>query len=756
MIVVSPRAAALRILAVRGAAPPNIASSFSLAEYQIEAVAKAAEIMRRRGGVIVADGVGLGKTYIAAALIEQALACDRQVVVAIPAALGKTWRRALAPLLEQHLRRVVLITHGQLSRGITVESPALVVVDEAHAFRNPRTRRYRALRLVCRAANVVLLTATPVNNSLADLYFQLRIFARDDAFRDVGVGSIRLLLRPDEIDSDSLQRLRNAVMIRRSREQLRARYRELKLPDAQILRFPHRVELRTVGYLSTIQTAELRKLLDDVMFAVYPEQAPRLLLGLSLLKRIQSSRAAALASLRRLIQLHVEFLTALQTGHLLRPRDRIARETDQLCFTELISEPAPRSINVALIRDVVSADLSALTAFKVRLEAAADRKLPRLVELLSARAPPTKTLVFTEFADTAFDLWRAIAPRYPSALITGGAAFLGLAPASRWDVIKRFAPVANGVRVPAPTEAVSVLIATDVLAEGLNLQDADAVVSYDLPWNPVRLIQRAGRIDRIGSPHDMVTIHNFIPDNEFDEFIGLVSRLRHKLASIRCAVGHDAAVLEPDEVDERFYRDLAAGRNSVLHDPVEAKPVRIPVVDVAAAGPVGSVAAVAATASRVLIVFENGSALRELLVVGSAVTEANSEADEIVERALGAEVCVELPEMMNEAIATAVSYLEAEGVVAIGSRETSLLARAVQQAVTRIGLGATTEVIATADRLLAGLPGFVGDPARLIADLRNAGSANALLETMITALAACRETPKLPAKWSLVAAIACD
>jgi hypothetical protein len=144
-------------------------------------------------------------------------------------------------------------------------------------------------------------------------------------------------------------------------------------------------------------------------------------------------------------------------------------------------------------------------------------------------------------------MWRRLARRHPVGLIHGGGAWLGLSRASRAEVVRAFAPQSNHATVSAASR-VRVLIATDVLSEGWNLQDARDVVSFDLPWNPVRLMQRLGRIDRLGSPHRTVRCHNFMPDHELDDLLGLVDRLSAKLDAIQAAVGDPGRILHPGSI----------------------------------------------------------------------------------------------------------------------------------------------------------------------------------------------------------------
>jgi hypothetical protein len=147
-------------------------------------------------------------------------------------------------------------------------------------------------------------------------------------------------------------------------------------------------------------------------------------------------------------------------------------------------------------------------------------------------------------------------------------------PKERHDIIKRFAPISNNaVEIKGTDEELDLLISTDVLSEGQNLQDADTVINYDLHWNPVRMIQRAGRIDRIGSLHDVVHLYNFFPEDRLEDLLNIMRRLRAKIDDIRCTVGLDAKVLDPSELvdpkDFNALRDIADEKGEIV-DELEA------------------------------------------------------------------------------------------------------------------------------------------------------------------------------------------
>ncbi|HEY0671227.1 MAG TPA: DEAD/DEAH box helicase [Longimicrobiales bacterium] len=748
MNVVTPRAAALRMLAARASATDPLTTSYSLAQHQVEAVARARSIMQRRGGVLIADGVGLGKTYIAAALIEQELSAGNAVTLVIPAALRGGWRQALRPVTECCPAPLQWLTHGQLSRAVAAGQAQLVVVDEAHAFRNPRTQRYRNLWRLCRAGRVLLLTATPVNNSLWDLYFQLRLFAADNTFADLGIGSLRALLGAQEVDHAALQRLRDDIMIRRTRAQVRGVGGQVELPGGA-LHFPRVVNVQTVGYPPLIPLEDIRCLLRAVGFSAYQDQTSRVLIALSLLKRIESSPHAIRLSLDRLIDFHRHWLAAFDAGRLLTGRSRLPGTADeQLLFAELLLPEAPMTRDAhEKLKVLVDRDLQLLIGFRDRLGRRPDAKQSRLLELLTARPPPARTLVFTDSRDTAEALWHSLA-HLQVGLITGSGAFLGVHPASRAEVIRRFAPVANASPPFKASESVFVLIATDVMSEGLNLQDADAVVSYDLPWNPVRLIQRAGRIDRLGSTHDQVYVYNFIPDHDLEELLGLIRRLRSKLHRLRSAVGQEAEVLEPGEP--------AMADNAMDALQVVAAASDMMVGDFSGAAPPGNMAVTSLSPKKVLVSLGRSGIVRELIVAGNSVFEDPAAAGDILASALSCDFTGDCA-LTAEAVGVARAYLAREAATAPPDAGTRQMRSAVTRAVQRQGLLAPAELLSLADKVVSQLPGYLGPTRRHLCELASAATIYELKTILRDILDNCSSAVEgADGAWQLIAAIASD
>ncbi|MBR9991369.1 MAG: DEAD/DEAH box helicase [Gemmatimonadetes bacterium] len=561
-----------------------------LAPFQAHAHHRLRDILAVRGGAILADSVGLGKTHVAVAVIRDEIEDGGNALVTAPAQLRLHWRRHL-----RDVPRCRWISHTSLSRAGKRSAPArLIVVDEAHGFRNPHARRYAALATLCEHARVLLLTATPVNNSLLDFYHLVRLFAPRDLFADIGVPDLRAAIEAAMRGGSGaeLRRVADAVMVRRTRRAVtmmsglehtgartaphaRAAHhsspvdartpRNSGMPQHAGRMFPECGPIEVLHYDLRAARPELIQRVQEVVpalsFAAHGidgAAAPREMLRLGLLKRLESSVWAFHATLRRHVRLLDRFIDAAADGLLFDPRSEpgsaaVSDGAVQLSLDAIALVPWPQSLDRARLVAAATRDRDALMSI-TRLLADADGrdtkdarldrmvvrldpKVARLCELLDTCAD--KVLVFTEYSETARGLWRSLADRAGVALVHGSDARLGRGRASRRVVIERFAPIANHARVPRALESVRILIATDVLAEGLNLQDASMVVSYDLPWNPVRLAQRMGRIDRLGSPHDRIRAVAFVPDRGVDELLGLMKRIRMKLRQIR-VVGGDA------------------------------------------------------------------------------------------------------------------------------------------------------------------------------------------------------------------------
>lgn len=491
-----------------------------LAPHQIPAAERLRGIIARHGGALLADAVGLGKSYVALAV---ALARREPFTLVIPAVLAPQWRGLLDRfgVLDNPI-----ITHEALSKYPYRPLPSptvpyrLFIVDEAHRFRNPGTNRYRALARMVVGSRVLLVTATPVHNRVADLLHLLRLFLRDHALAALGVPSLRTAARRDgeaSLASAAVAR----VVVARSRARVQNGYDGG--PIAMV--FPRSTNQAVrAGPVADRLLAEL----SAGVAGLHTGGSAAPLLRLMLLRRLGSSLPAFRAALIR----HEAYLDlaarAATEGRALTPREfqrcfpRAAESDIQLVlFPLLLDLPAAGREPLAEDRRV----LERLRQLISRVPEG-DPKADALDTLLATRTG--KTIVFTDAQPTARHLLQRLRHRRVAAVF-GHVGRFAAGEATRRDVLRAFAPRAQGGPGPAAALETDVLIATDLLSEGLNLQDAERVVHYDLPWSPARLAQRVGRIDRLGSPHSAVTTVTFLPPPPLARALAMEERLATKI-----------------------------------------------------------------------------------------------------------------------------------------------------------------------------------------------------------------------------------
>ncbi len=485
-----------------------------LASHQRPAVRRLGAIVRRHGGAVLADAVGLGKSFIALAL---ARALGGGCALVVPAVLVSQWRDLLARLGMT----APLVSHERLS-GLApprfVTEP-LLIVDEAHRFRDPTTRRYGALARLAVGRRVLLVTATPVHNRTADLLHLLRLFLPDDALVALGVPSLRAAAR-DRAGAVDLRATVARLVVARSRDRARA------LASGGALRFPRR-GTATIVRAGAAPDETVAALVTAIRDAAAGSRAAGLV-RLLLLSRLASSLPALRASAARLEAFTAVAGEAAATGRTLAPGDFSrwfpAGESGevQLALLPLLAGEGPPT-------DLPDqAALRALAARATGEPAATDPKALALDRILSG--DPAKTIVFTAARATARHLARALSRRHRVALVTAAGGVWGSERVTREAVLRAFAPIASGASPPPAALATDVLIATDLLSEGLNLQDAARVVHYDVPWSPARLAQRVGRIDRLGSHHALIETVTFLPPEPLAGAIALEARLARKAA----------------------------------------------------------------------------------------------------------------------------------------------------------------------------------------------------------------------------------
>ncbi len=625
-------------------------SGLPLTSFQRHGVARALRLIRECGGALVADEVGLGKTFIAGEIIGLYHKRRQRALLICPAQLrDTTWRKFLARwqfdlaaecLSYEELANDIQLRDAQrphadqqhLSRPL--EEYQLIVVDEAHNYRNPDTpMRAAVLRRLLFGAkrDVLFLTATPVNNSLWDLFHLIRFFARQDAFlAQRGVLSIyerfnqAMREDPSNLSPDLLYPIIDATCVKRTRQFIKKHYEgdTIKGPDGrdQIIVFP---EPRPISVRYELDDP-LPELFDEIETAVDPDGAPGALtfarytvehylrsdgdpddearaaatVGLirsGLLKRFESSPYAFRKTLQKLIDAHEIFLAALAKGRVVTTQFLQEIEgVDDAALDDLLSrseDTYPANLfDDKRLRSAVEADLAILNKLvgsTARIQPENDPKLRKLVEELEKIAAQAaeeakdaidetqkrKVLIFSFFADTVEYVRNFLlteTQRNPKlagyrdrvVAVTGGD---DLEEVSRQKAVYGFAPISSEAPLPLDADLYDILVTTDVLAEGVNLQQCRNIINVDVPWNPMRLVQRHGRIDRIGSSHNRVYLRTIFPAERLDDLLNLEQRILAKIAMAAASIGV-ASPVEGAAHGRQVFTETRAEIEKLLHD----------------------------------------------------------------------------------------------------------------------------------------------------------------------------------------------
>jgi superfamily II DNA or RNA helicase len=648
----------------------------ALFDFQKDGVKGAINKIRAHNGCIIADSVGLGKTFEALAVIKYFELRNDKVLVLCPKKLRENWtvyqaqnNSELNPFLGDRFAYTVL-SHTDLSRqggrsgDIDLEAVNwgnydLIIIDESHNFRNnikgkgdAKSRYERLMDDVINAGvktKVLLLSATPVNNDLKDLRNQIYILTGGDdaAFSEsVGIGSLKDTLavaqraftdwasdQTKERDAAALLeklssaffKLLDELTIARSRRHVQKYYSDTL---AAVGEFPKRE--KPISLFPEIDTKDefmsydkLNEEISNYKLSLFSpsqyvkkefkhiyadrtdvdnfsqERREHFLIGMmkvNYLKRLESSVKSFAISMGRTMEKIVNLEEKIKTFKKAYSETRtfdfemvrdVEAEDEELreamqTGTKLVYRLEHLDVDrwlKDLAKDRQQINLLKISAQQVSVER--DAKLKELKEVIAERVrkpaadkdgrPKRKVLVFTAYADTATYLYDSLVEWARSelgvhtALVTGGAGGnrTTLGGTNFNEILTNFSPVAKKRHVMKnlpQDEEIDLLIATDCISEGQNLQDCDTVANYDIHWNPVRLIQRFGRIDRIGSRNKSIRLVNFWPTKDLDNYINLKSRVEARMALVDVAATGQDDILSVKEIeelaaDEINYRD---------------------------------------------------------------------------------------------------------------------------------------------------------------------------------------------------------
>lgn len=610
---------------------PGQPGGVTLADFQRHGFRRALRIIERFDGVLIGDGVGLGKSFVGSELLDHYVNKEGlRALVIVPAALRDSfWETHLRArnIAGQVLSYQQLAAEKQLGGdreflSLDKDAYRFVLVDEAHAFRNPDTDQYRALSRLMGGARkkLCLMTATPVNNSIHDLYHQLLLFARHTArFRSIGIPDLLAYFRQAEESAmrgdsaSAMFKLIDATSVRRTRRFIQKNYPNATI-NGEPIAFPI-ARLRTKYYeLDDAYPGLFGQVaagMDRLTLGRYQPDNYRLdqqanareqtlagILRTGLLKRFESSVHAFRLTCETMIAASEAFLAALDEERVLVPASRRSQGSEADDPAELVADLGQdwrplAEYDAERLRADVDADLEILRSFREAVASATienDPKLEALSQLLwREMGGEEKAIIFTYYADTADWIEQAFRADLEAdgdrfghrnyVVVTGTR---GENPQHRLEKVRLFSPrtmVEEAGRGPiAPEDEKNLLIATDVLAEGQNLQEARYIVNYDMPWNPMRLVQRNGRIDRLGSPWagQEIFLFNLFPAGELDALLRLYERLLRKIAHANISVGMEAPVFEEVAAIEQNFADTAeqirgiAGEDTGILEEAEA------------------------------------------------------------------------------------------------------------------------------------------------------------------------------------------
>lgn len=600
--------------------------SIDLYDFQREAVGKAVEKIKDYGGVMISDVVGTGKTYIGAAILIHLLNNDVQYPLIIcPARLVDMWEG----IKQKYGIPCNVLSNSKLDKLSEYDYCDAMLIDESHAFKDDKRMRHNKLaeHMEGKTSDVkmIMLTATPISNTVFDLKNQLKLFPPDMMERIPVLEETQANVNKTKLDAyfegvedenraatkegkEKIRELLRYVLIRRTRKQILdacpvddagERYivkngKSEYFPKPVLYNLEYDAEKTYEGNFKKIESIigslslgrytagkYVKEQYKDV--SPYTDIANLISLGgivmVSLLKRLESSIKAFDSSIHRYKVGHEWFLEQLN-------QDKVAVGRE---FQEIIHKLIDNDSDDEEIEDELKAEMEEMTsnydaeAFEMdrwkidvsndiekfeeiikllqgREFTKRDDKLHRLQELVNEKTE--KLLIFTESSVTAKYIFKYLRKNVGTRNIVQLDSKLDKKIIA--ESVARFAPEFNDATY-AEKDQINILISTDILAEGLNLQTGRIVINYDFHWNPVRLIQRIGRIDRLGSKHKQIEVHNFLTTPTIDESLNLLNRVRHRIETIRAILGTGSPVLETTEPpDADDVCDIYDGKDTVL------------------------------------------------------------------------------------------------------------------------------------------------------------------------------------------------
>ena len=594
-----------------------VPKDFMKLEYQEQAVLNAKKILQEYGGVFLSDVVGLGKTYISALLAQQL--DGRHLVIAPPMLLDKdspgSWPNIFSGFKEQADFESLGKLDKLLKRG--VDKYKNVFIDEAHRFRNESNTTYEMLARICRGKRVILVTATPYNNYPKDILSQLKLFQKSKKSTIPNLPNLERFFSHLEKKLKKLDRKRDYpeyirtvkensreirekvlkyLMVRRTRtEVIKYFTREL---EKQKLKFPEVAKPEPVFYQLNDQedkifTKTIKMIALDFNYSRYtpllyyrgeitqPEKLAqtnmRKFMKILLVKRLESSFFAFKKSVGRFIRSYERFLAEYKRGNVYVSKKHVNKifellendneeEIQKLIDEEKAYRYPSKDFEPVFIQ-LLEKDLKMLVKIRDMWKGIEkDPKLDKFIKILSEDKilKKNKLLVFTESKETAEYLEEKLSPVFANTVLCVSSAS---GESTRNKVIENF-----DARARHPKDDYRILVSTEILSEGVNLHRSNVVINYDIPWNPTRMMQRVGRINRVDSKFDKIYTYNFFPAGPINENIGLKEAAEAKINAFIEMLGNDARLLTDEEIKSHDLFDRLTSKKTLTGEGEEDDP----------------------------------------------------------------------------------------------------------------------------------------------------------------------------------------
>lgn len=573
---------------------------FMRLQYQLDAVVEAEKKLESYGGVFISDVVGLGKTYICAMLAKKVKKSKKLFIC--PPVLVDYWRQ----VLEDFEVSARVESLGKIDRILEegVDDYKYVFIDEAHRFRNDDTEGFKLLHQICYGKKVVLISATPINNYSSDIENQIYLFQPKhnstiipytknlEGFFRALRGKLSKLTKGSPEYNDQLRKnsemirdtlLRN-IMVRRTRKEIMEFYADdlrkqglsfpkLGTPEKVVYSFDAETDEVFMHTMQTIKNLKYARY-SPLLFLENPtnEQKTQMtaqnnmsgFMKSILVKRLESSFFAFKNTLSRFIQSYEMFIEMCKTGNVYISKKvnvyDLLDSGDDEKLMRLVDDERVQHFKFADFREDLMTALEKDLAMLKRLsecwqKITHDPKLEEFKrelernEILNGK----KLIIFTESKETAGYLGDELKSIYGDSVVV----FSG---ESSYALKKEIEDSFNPKYTSKGNDKYNILITTDVLAEGVNLHRCGVLINYDLPWNPTRIMQRVGRINRVGTEHSRIYVLNFFPTSQTDKHLPLKEKIIQKLQAFHDTLGEDFKYLSEDEQvsSHKLYADLTA------------------------------------------------------------------------------------------------------------------------------------------------------------------------------------------------------